>query len=158
MPRDLRSHLQGLVSRVTGALAGRDADVMRWCVTAWHRLVRPSGRNGGPRSAMKLCDLTSGPEGMAVWPVQWAEWGDPGGRRSLSEAGVLEGLTRLGNRLLLRINVDGNRRTASLEWDPPPSVGDVEAVLQANLGAELRALGRLEVPIRAHLDSRASAR
>ena len=106
---------------------------------------------------MKLCDLTSGPEGMAVWPVRGAEWGDPGGRRSLPEAGVLEGLTRLGNRLLLRINVDGNRRTASLEWDPPPSIGDVEAVLQANLGAELRALGRLEVPIRVRLESRTSA-
>lgn len=74
----------------------------------------------------------------------------------MPEAGVLEGLTRLGDRLLVRINVDGSRRTASLEWDPPPSVGDVEAVLQANLGAEIRALGRLEVPIRAHLDSRTS--
>jgi hypothetical protein len=106
---------------------------------------------------MKLCDLTSGPEGMAVWPVRWAEWGDPGGTTSMSEAGVLEGLTRLANRLLRRINVAGDRRTASLEWDPPPSVGDVEAVLQANLGSEIRALGRLEVPIRAHLDSRASS-
>jgi hypothetical protein len=105
---------------------------------------------------MKLCDLTSGPEGIAVWPVQWAEWGDPGGGRSMPEAGVLEGLTRLGDRLLLRINVDGSRRTASLEWDPPPSVGDVEAVLQANLGAEIRALGCLEVPIRTHLGSRTS--
>lgn len=106
---------------------------------------------------MKLRDLTSGPEGMAVWPVRWAEWGDPGEGRSMPEAGVLEGLTRLGNRLLLRINVDGDRRTASLEWDPPPSVHDVEAVLQANLGAEVRALGHLEVPIRTHLDSRTSA-
>jgi hypothetical protein len=97
---------------------------------------------------MKLRDLTSGPEGMTVWPVGWAEWGDPGEGRSLPEAGVLEGLARLGDRLLLRINVDGDRRTASLEWDPPPNVGDVEAVLQANLGAEVRALGHLEVPIR----------
>lgn len=97
---------------------------------------------------MKLRDLTSGREGMAVWPVRWAEWGDPGEGRSMPEAGVLEGLARLGDRLLLRINVDGDRRTASLEWDPPPNVGDVEAVLQANLGAEVRALGHLEVPIR----------
>jgi hypothetical protein len=69
------------------------------------------------------------------------------------ESGVLEGLTRLGNRLLLRINIDGHRRTASVEWDPPPSVDDVEAVLQANLGAEVRALGHLEVPIRTRLES-----
>jgi hypothetical protein len=32
-------------------------------------------------------------------------------------------------------------------------VDDVEAVLQANLGAELRALGHLEVPIRTRLKS-----
>jgi hypothetical protein len=66
---------------------------------------------------------------------------------------VLEGLTRLGNRLLLRINVNGNRRTAGLEWDPPPSVNDVEAVLQANLGVQIRVIGQLDVPIRARLDS-----
>jgi len=99
---------------------------------------------------MELRDLTSGPDGMAVSPLRWTEWGDPGEGGGVPEAGVLDGLTRVGNRLLLRINVDGNRRTASLEWDPPPSVGAVEAVLQANLGAEVRVIGRLEVPMRVH--------
>jgi hypothetical protein len=61
------------------------------------------------------------------------------------EEGVLEGLTRLGRRLLLRINVNGQRGTASLEWDPPPAVGDVEIVLLASLGAEMRTLGNLEL-------------
>jgi hypothetical protein len=61
---------------------------------------------------------------------------------------VLEGLTRLGGRLLLQINVNGQRRTASLEWDPPPRVGDVEIVLLASIGAKIRDLGNLELPAR----------
>jgi hypothetical protein len=97
---------------------------------------------------MKLRDLNSGPEGMTVWPVRWAEWGDPGEGRSMPEAGVLEGLARLGNRLLLRINVDGDRRTASLEWDPPPNVGDVERCCRRIWERRCAALGHLEVPIR----------
>jgi hypothetical protein len=36
---------------------------------------------------------------------------------------VLEGLQRLGNRLLLQITINGGRRTASMEWDPLPAVG-----------------------------------
>jgi uncharacterized membrane protein len=64
------------------------------------------------------------------------------------EDGVLEGLTRLGGRLLLRINVHGHRGTASLEWEPPPTVGDVEAVLLASLGSEMRTLRDLGLPVR----------
>lgn len=87
---------------------------------------------------MKLCDL-------AVWPARWVESSGPGGASS-AEDGVLEGLTRLGGRLFLRINVNGHRRTASLEWEPPPAVGDVEGVLLAHIGAEIRDLGHLDLP------------
>lgn len=83
-----------------------------------------------------------------VWPAQWLEWPDPGVTSVVPEEGVLEGLTRLGRRLLLRINVDGHRRTASLEWDSPPAVGDVEIVLLASIGAKIRELGNLELPTR----------
>lgn len=141
-----------LISVVTAAVVGR-------CATAWHRLVGPAGRNGGPhdegRSTVKVRDLTRQSGDATVWPVEWVDWADPGGASDVPETGVLEGLTRLGKRLLLRINVNGSRRTAGLEWDPPPSVGDVEAVLQANLGAEIRTIGQLEVPIRTRQDSSA---
>ena len=127
---------------------------MSWWAAVWHRLVRRSGSTGsrgtGGRPAVKLRDLSSGSKSSTV---SWVDWGDSGGAPGVPESGVLEGLTRLGNRLLLRINIDGHRRTASVEWDPPPSVDDVEAVLQANLGAEVRALGHLEVPIRTRLES-----
>lgn len=61
---------------------------------------------------------------------------------------MLEGLTRLGGRLLLRIRVNGQRRTASLEWDTPPAVGDVERALLASVGIKVRELGDLELPRR----------
>jgi hypothetical protein len=126
---------------------------------AWQRLVGPPARNrvlhdperssvAGARS-VKVRELTRQAGEAAVWPVEWVDWADPGGASDVPETGVLEGFTRLGNRLLLRISVNGSRRTAGLEWDAPPSVDDVEAVLQANLGAQIRAIGQLEVPIRA---------
>ncbi|HKW93267.1 MAG TPA: hypothetical protein VJX92_15335 [Methylomirabilota bacterium] len=61
---------------------------------------------------------------------------------------MLEGLERFGERLLLRINVDGQRRTASLQWSPPPAVGDIEAVLLGSIGTAIRELGERELPTR----------
>lgn len=97
---------------------------------------------------MKLRELTRGTGKTAVWPVQWVEWPEPGEVAGVSEDGVLEGLTRFGSRLLLQINVGGQRRTASLTWDAPPSVGAVEAVLLASIGTTIREIGNLEVPAR----------
>jgi hypothetical protein len=97
---------------------------------------------------MKLRDLTQRGGESAVWPARWVESLGPGDTSAVPEDGVLEGLTRLGGRLLLRINVDGHRRTASLEWDPPPGVGEVEIVLSASIGAKIRDLQDLELPAR----------
>lgn len=141
-----------LISAMTAAVVGR-------CATAWQRLVGPPARNGvshdPERASVKLRELTRQSREASGWPIEWVDWADPGGASDVPETGVLEGLTRLGNRLLLQINVNGNRRTAGLEWDAPPSVDDVEAVLQANLGAQIRAIGQLEVPIRARRGSSA---
>jgi len=49
---------------------------------------------------------------------------------------------------LLQISINGRRRTATLEWDPPPSVGTVEAVLLASIGVEVRNLADRELPTR----------
>jgi hypothetical protein len=72
---------------------------------------------------MKLGDLTHR-TGGTVWPGRWVESLGPDDASPVPVDGILEGLTRLGGRLLLRINVNGQRRTASLEWEPPPSVAD----------------------------------
>jgi hypothetical protein len=66
----------------------------------------------------------------------------------VAEEGVLEGIERLGNRLLLQIRINERRRTATLEWDPPPSVGAVEAVLLVSIGVEVRHLADRELPTR----------
>jgi hypothetical protein len=63
-------------------------------------------------------------------------------------SGVLESVERLGSRLLLRINLHGRQRTASLEWDPPPGVRAVEAVLLASIGATVHELASRDLPPR----------
>ena len=97
---------------------------------------------------MKLRDLQPRAGTTMAWPPQWEESSGPGQPSAVAEEGVLKGLQRLGNRLLLQITINGHRRTASMEWDPPPAVGDVEVLLLASIGAEIRRLGDLEVPTR----------
>ena len=114
--------------------------------SAWRRLIsRPVPVE---RPTVKVRELTWQSVEASVWPVGWVDWADAGAASDVPASGVLEGVTRLGNRLLLRINVKGSSRIAGLEWDPPPTVGDVEAVLHANLGAQMGAIGQLDVPIR----------
>jgi len=95
---------------------------------------------------MKLGELTQRTGAPAIWPARWVESLGPDEASAPPEDGVLEGLSRLGSRLFLRINVEGHQRTASLEWDGPPAVGAVETVLAANIGARIRDLGSLELP------------
>jgi hypothetical protein len=102
---------------------------------------------------VKLRDLDRRPGGATTWVVRWIESPRPGDTSEGAEEGVLESVARLGNRLLLRIDVGGRRRTASLEWASPPGVSDVEAVLLASIGTEIRDLGNLELPTRTGLGS-----
>ncbi len=93
---------------------------------------------------MKLRELKRGK--ARAWPPQRIGSAEPG---DLSvEDGVLEGVERFGQRLLVWINSQGHRCTASLEWYPPPAVGAVEVVLLASIGARIRDLGDRDVPTR----------
>ena len=95
---------------------------------------------------MKLCELGQRAGEPTIWPARWVESLGPDDAGAAPAHGVLEGLARLGGRLFLRINVEGHRRTASLEWEGPPAVGAVETALAANIGARIRDLGSLELP------------
>jgi hypothetical protein len=106
---------------------------------------------------MKLCELTQRTGAAAIWPARWVEALEPDAASPPPEDGVLEGLARLGSRLFLRINVEGHLRTATLEWEGPPAVGDVETVLAANIGARIRELGSLELPSDGRLPHRPEA-
>jgi len=88
---------------------------------------------------MRLRDLKQ-------WPPVWVGLSRERGTSGVPEEGVLQDVERFGNRLLLGININGHRRTASLMWEPPPSVSRVEAVLLASIGTEVRALGDRELP------------
>ena len=80
------------------------------------------------------------------WPPQRIDSVGPG--NPSVEDGVLEGVERLGRRLFVRINTHRHRCTASLEWHPPPAVGDAEVLTLASIGARIRALGDRELPTR----------
>ncbi len=75
---------------------------------------------------------------LPSWGFSFAVWWPPRPRTS--------GFQRLGNRLVLPITINCPRRTANMEWDPLPAVGDVEVVLRARIGTEMRRLGDLQVP------------
>jgi hypothetical protein len=96
-------------------------------------------------AAMKLHDLTLRSRKVTAWPPRWVEFS---GRGTIVEEGVLEGVQRLGNRLLLQIKISGRLRTATLEWDPPPGVGAVEALLLESIGVDVRNLADRELPTR----------
>jgi len=72
-------------------------------------------------------------------PGGWASDGEFGAE------GVLVSVTRLEERLALRMRYEGREHTGRLQWDPPPTVTSVEQILQANLGKAVRDLGDLEV-------------
>ena len=98
---------------------------------------------------MKLRELGQSSGHGTVWPPQWVDSRGPDAEAAVPPHGLLEGLERLGRRLLLRINVDGQRRTASLQWDPPPPFCDIDAVLLGSIGTAIGELGERELPSRA---------
>jgi hypothetical protein len=97
---------------------------------------------------MKLRELTHPAGETTVWPPQWIGSSGPSARSAVPEHGVLEGLERFGTRLLLQIKVNGLRRTATVQWDGPPGVGDVEVLLLASIGSQIRDIGNRELPAR----------
>jgi hypothetical protein len=97
---------------------------------------------------MKLRELGQSSGQGTIWPPQWVDSSGPA-EGAVPPHGLLEGLERFGRRLLLRINVDGQRRTASLQWDPPPPFSDIEAVLLGSIGTAIGELGERELPSRA---------
>ena len=47
--------------------------------------------------------------------------------------------------LILTMRFDARQYTGVLSWDAPPSLAAVENLLGANLGAEIRAIGDLDI-------------
>jgi hypothetical protein len=96
---------------------------------------------------MKLVELKRrvGNSSYHVWPPPWASSYGADNRFATGDEGVLKDVQRQDNGLSLTMMYDGREHMASLEWDPPPTLADVERVLNANLGREIKAIGELDV-------------
>ncbi len=96
---------------------------------------------------MKIRNLKrkSGQAIISVWPPLWTSSYGPGDKFPLGEEGVLKSVKRRGDRLGLTMEYEGRECSGSLQWDAPPSLDEVEKVLQACLGQPIKAIGDLDL-------------
>ena len=110
-------------------------------------MIRRKGQEHEKKfAAMKIQDLRRnvGDNRLLIWPLRvWTSHG--GDSFAVSQHAVLAGVRRIGDRLTIAVKYDNREHTGSLEWDPPPAVEAVEAVLRAYLGIEIGMLGDLNV-------------
>jgi len=64
---------------------------------------------------------------------------------AMGDQGVLVTVERQEDHLALTIEHEGRTQSGILQWDAPPSLDDVEEVLQAHRGEPIRVIGDLEV-------------
>jgi hypothetical protein len=97
-------------------------------------------------AAMQIQDLRrkTGENRLLIWPLRvWTSHG--GDSFAVSHHAELARVRRIGDRLTIAVKYDNREHTGILEWDPPPAVEAVEAVLRAHLGNEIGTLGDLKV-------------
>ena len=96
---------------------------------------------------MKIRELKRkvGNSSCHVWPPLWVSSYGADRRFATGDEGVLKGVQQWDTRLSLTMLYDGREHMGSLEWDPPPALADVEKVLNANLGREIKAIGDLDI-------------
>jgi hypothetical protein len=80
---------------------------------------------------------------MSPWPPQVLT--GSGTTFTRPGEGVLKSVKRIGNRLSLIIEHEKRDAFASLEWDAPPTLDEVERVLQAQIGTPIKAIGDVDV-------------
>ncbi len=83
--------------------------------------------------------------GGSVWPPICTGASGRGGTFAMGEQGTLTAVKRVGKRLNLTIDHEGRARFGSLEWDPPPTLDQVEKLLHANVGQTIKEISKLEV-------------
>src|SRR6478736_9560701 len=98
---------------------------------------------------MKIRDLTrqAGTAAVSAWPPRWTI---PFGERDTWTSGpkpgegVLEAVMRHeDDETLLRLTMrfDAREHTGILTWEGPPRVADLESLLRAKIGREIREIG-----------------
>lgn len=96
---------------------------------------------------MKIRNLTrkSGQAIISVWPPEWGGSYQGEDKFALGDQGVLVSVKRLGDSLSLTIEYEERKHSGTLQWDAPPSLDDLEKVLQAHLGQPIKAISDLDV-------------
>ncbi len=107
----------------------------------------PAGSGYPARRSMKIRKLTrtSGQAIASKWPPKWGGSYKTGDEFPHGDEGILKSVERLGDHLRLTITYEGREQSASLQWDAPPSLDDVEKVLKAHLDQPIKAIGDLDV-------------
>jgi hypothetical protein len=81
-----------------------------------------------------------------VWPPAW---GGPYGLRDtplVRREGVLVSVRRIGHRLSVTLRLDRQEYVALLdEWNPPPTIDEVETALTRVLGRSIQDVGEVDV-------------
>jgi hypothetical protein len=88
---------------------------------------------------------TYGCVAVSAWPPMWTSAYDSDRSARPDQAGVLESVERLGNRLTLRVRFGEKEHVGSLLWDEPPAVEEVEAMLKTHLGEPIQSVSDLPV-------------
>ena len=81
------------------------------------------------------------------WPPRWAPSYDGASAFLSSDEGILTWVERMPNGpgLWLTMRLDGVARRGPLLWSGPPSLVEVERVLQEQIGRVIRDIGHVEV-------------
>jgi len=82
---------------------------------------------------------------LSVWPPSWGGAYARGDTFAMGEQGTLTGVKRFGERLSLTIDNEGRAQSGSLERDAPPTLDQVEKLLQTSLGRSIKEISELEV-------------
>ena len=96
---------------------------------------------------MKIRELTkeAGQTTVPAWPPTWAGSYGAGDKLAVGAVGILKGVARRGDYVSLQMKYDERDHSGTLSWTAPPSLENVEKVLRANIGRELREIGEAEV-------------
>jgi len=82
---------------------------------------------------------------VSAWPPPWASSYGAGSKFAVGEQGILRDVARRADHLMVTMEYDAREHVGALQWDAPPSLEDVEKVLRANVGKEIKTVSEVEV-------------
>jgi hypothetical protein len=96
---------------------------------------------------MKIRELKwkSGKATLSSWPPDWGGSYERGDTFAQGEQGTLTKVDRRGDDLMLTITFAGRAHSGPLLWTPPPTTADLEKVLRAHIGDEIKTISEVDI-------------